>query len=81
MGATDKLMILIGYPSGEDGFDPGQEIFKKIACSRLTEFLLFWTMPAMGSQKAAEDSQNKEDINESHGHSCLSFPALVTIHS
>ena len=67
MGATDKLMILIGYPSGEDGFDPGQEIFKKIACSRLTEFLLSWTKPAMGSQKAAEDSQNKEDINESHG--------------
>ena len=55
MGATDILMILIGYPSGEDGFDPGQEILKKIACSRLTEFLLFWTMPAMGLQKAAEE--------------------------
>lgn len=59
---------------------PGRKFLKKIACSRLTEFLLFWTMPAMGSQKAAEDSQNKEDINESHGLS-FSFPALVTIHS
>ena len=41
-------------------FDPAQE--KRNYSERD-----FWTMSAIESQKAAEDSQNKENINDSRG--------------
>ena len=38
---------------------------KKIAWSRLTKFVIFWTKTAMEAQKQAKDSENKENLTES----------------
>lgn len=51
---------------------------------KLTWYLLsnFWTASAIETQKAAEDSQNKENMNASWFYCAkqglLSFPALVS---
>lgn len=65
-------------PLGIARFDPAQK--KKINSERKFKVGNFWTMTATQSQKAAEENQNKENINETRGFILLQtqmtfFPA------
>ena len=73
--------VLIGHPSGQDGRDwPLSVILRK------KKHCVERTLSMMESHKAAEDNQNKGNINDSRGsplisykRDCLRFPQELTL--